>query len=913
MKTLLSALVGASLVLGTVEAIAEGMPGERQVSFAIQSKTLAEGLDEWARQSGFQLIVANWALTKTLPGAKVKGKFSARAALEKLLEGTQLTYVWVNENAVAIKSRDQLPPLKSEVLEEGSHAGALAADGTSSAFQSGSPTSATSGGYRTANSSALTGEAAGNEQFEEILVTGTYIRGAAQLPMPVLTVTREDLARTPYSRIEEVFQSLPQNLADVGPTVGEGASAVATDNQELATGIDLRGLGPQSTLVLLNGQRSAGSVQGRVVDVSAIPLALIDRIEIVTGGRSAIYGSDAVAGVVNLVTRRDFDGAESRASYGSAKSGGANLQFSQIFGRDAGTSGFVAAYAYSRDESLDATEAGIVRLPTVFGIVPTPGSYDLLPSRTRHSGFVSGRYEAAEGIELSADGLYTSGDGESLVSYGVGGFDVFQRSEVSTEQYNLAPAVSISLGDLWHLDLSGVHSKSRSDIAIESTFGPFDGRSEAGMSSLSGVANGTLFSRDGVNIKTAFGVDGRWEEVKTRYVSLDRDRRVQSAFAETLISLSPRSNSGQQIQISLAGRYSDYDDFGHSFDPQFGVSWSANKALTLRAAYSTAFRAPDLYALNQPFGSGAFLINETDPTQAGASVPTLIVQGKNAALQPEEADTWSVGLDYSFPGVPNTRVSLSYFDIEYHGRIDIPANGDDRFTVLENEARYPGLIDRSPSPAEVDEILEEVLAQGAFGNNIPEVPFDPETQDLLAVFPNLVVFNNRINNIASETMRGIDLTLSGNVMAAIGDLSFALNAAYYLEYSRRLTSTSPTIEQLNAPSKPVDLRLRASAGWSRHALGAFVDVNYADSYADTLATPRRKIDSWTTVDATLRFDGSAVARSGLLRGFTAALGIRNLFDEEPPVFLSNTFGIGYDPANADALGRFVSLSLTKQW
>jgi outer membrane receptor protein involved in Fe transport len=63
----------------------------------------------------------------------------------------------------------------------------------------------------------------------------------------------------------------------------------------------------------------------------------------------------------------------------------------------------------------------------------------------------------------------------------------------------------------------------------------------------------------------------------------------------------------------------------------------------------------------------------------------------------------------------------------------------------------------------------------------------------------------------------------------------------------------------------------------------------------------------------LRFDGSAVARSGLLRGFTAALGIRNLFDEEPPVFLSNTFGIGYDPANADALGRFVSLSLTKQW
>src|SRR5207244_1423416 len=98
-----------------------------------------------------------------------------------------------------------------------------------------------------------------------------------------------------------LFQSLPQNVNTITPAgqTATGTSSLATQNVQGATGISLRGLGPEATLVLLNGERRSGNVFGQVFDISAIPLAAIERIEIVTGGESAIYGSDAVAGVVN--------------------------------------------------------------------------------------------------------------------------------------------------------------------------------------------------------------------------------------------------------------------------------------------------------------------------------------------------------------------------------------------------------------------------------------------------------------------------------------------------------------------------------------------------------------------------------------------------------------------------------------
>jgi outer membrane cobalamin receptor len=87
-------------------------------------------------------------------------------------------------------------------------------------------------------------------------------------------------------------------------------------------GVNLRGLGSDATLVLVNGHRLSPTGAGNFVDISQIPVGAIDRIDVVTDGSSAIYGSDAVGGVVNIRLRNDFDGAETRLQYGSMADGG---------------------------------------------------------------------------------------------------------------------------------------------------------------------------------------------------------------------------------------------------------------------------------------------------------------------------------------------------------------------------------------------------------------------------------------------------------------------------------------------------------------------------------------------------------------------------------------------------------------
>src|SRR5207253_393554 len=104
--------------------------------------------------------------------------------------------------------------------------------------------------------------------------------------------------------------------------------------------LDLRGLGPQRTLVLVNGRRHVPAdilVNGVSVDINTIPVELIERVDIVTGGNSAIYGSDAIAGVVNFILRRDFDGFAVRGQAGVSEFGAFGNQFaSMMFGRNFG-------------------------------------------------------------------------------------------------------------------------------------------------------------------------------------------------------------------------------------------------------------------------------------------------------------------------------------------------------------------------------------------------------------------------------------------------------------------------------------------------------------------------------------------------------------------------------------------------
>ncbi len=151
---------------------------------------------------------------------------------------------------------------------------------------------------------------------DELVVTGTRIRGAAPAGANVIVINRNAIDQTGRSTLADVMQTLPQNFSG---SQGEGTqtnTTVAGRNIAFASTVDLRGLGADATLTLVNGRRLAPAGFGNFVDISAIPLAAVERIEILADGASATYGSDAVGGVVNIILRRDFDGGELSARYG---------------------------------------------------------------------------------------------------------------------------------------------------------------------------------------------------------------------------------------------------------------------------------------------------------------------------------------------------------------------------------------------------------------------------------------------------------------------------------------------------------------------------------------------------------------------------------------------------------------------
>ncbi len=160
----------------------------------------------------------------------------------------------------------------------------------------------------------------------EIVVTGTRIRGAP-IASPVISLSENSIRNSGQASLGEVVRSIPQSFGG-GQQPGIGLNVPAANGVDVGGGssINLRGIGSDATLTLLNGRRIAYSSSRQSVDVSAIPLSIVDRLEIVPDGASAIYGSDAVAGVANIILKRDYKGLETRASLGGSTDGNALIR-----------------------------------------------------------------------------------------------------------------------------------------------------------------------------------------------------------------------------------------------------------------------------------------------------------------------------------------------------------------------------------------------------------------------------------------------------------------------------------------------------------------------------------------------------------------------------------------------------------
>jgi len=148
----------------------------------------------------------------------------------------------------------------------------------------------------------------GAEVLGEVVVTGSHINSAdVETQHPVIAIDRAAIERTGLTTVADVIQLIVAAGQAANRTINNGSNG-----EQL---VQLRSLGFNRTLVLLNGQRFVTDIDG-AVDLSAIPLALVDRIEVLLDSASAIYGSDAIAGVINIVTRRNYEGGEFSASFG---------------------------------------------------------------------------------------------------------------------------------------------------------------------------------------------------------------------------------------------------------------------------------------------------------------------------------------------------------------------------------------------------------------------------------------------------------------------------------------------------------------------------------------------------------------------------------------------------------------------
>ena len=194
---------------------------------------------------------------------------------------------------------------------------------------------------------AQTSENDGAIALEEVVVTGSRIkRSDTSSISPITVLTEEDLAVSGNLTLENFIQDMPSvNGGDFGAGVNNGNPGIAS--------VSLRGLGPNRTLALVNGKRFASASVNGFVDLNMIPTAIVERIEVLRDGASTVYGSDAIAGVVNIITKKDFEGVDIQFGYDiTDESDGEMIDGALVLGNTFEKGNFIVATQVSKREEI---------------------------------------------------------------------------------------------------------------------------------------------------------------------------------------------------------------------------------------------------------------------------------------------------------------------------------------------------------------------------------------------------------------------------------------------------------------------------------------------------------------------------------------------------------------------------------
>ena len=858
----LIALLGAgSIAALTCAAPAQGRVGS-QIQLSLPAQDLSISLREVSTRTGGNIIAPD-ELVRGRQAPAVSGAFTLEGAVRLLLTGSGLEVRRVGEALVIFA------PAAASVGAETRSDAAIAA--------------------------------------EEIVVTGTNIRGA-EPTSPVIVLRRRDIDRSGATSVEQLMATLPQNAQGGVNNENFQVPGAGADPTEHGAGVNLRGLGQRATLVLINGRRMAPSNTGAFVDISLIPLTAIERVEILTDGASAVYGSDAVGGVVNFILRDDFKGLETSAQAGTATRGdGDVLQLGVTGGTSWGSGRGLVSYEYRLEDEIVAADR-----PFVLGLRPT---VSLFPRERRHSLFGNIVQDFGPRLQVEASGSY--GTRETERSFFLTGSPVPAALAAKGKAYNLSGTARYALGSDWSVQLSGGHAVNDSNErqARPGEQGLINERFTRNMISDAGLKlDGALVRVPAGPLRVALGAEYRSERYResfrTRTIKLDYDqsRDVRAAYFEAqlpLFSSLNRRPGFERLTVTAAGRYEHYDRFGSTFNPRLGILWSPVPALALRSAYDTSFRAP---LLSETAGAYSaiylppifFFLNPAEARGVG-----LALGGSNPDVQPERSRSWTAGLEFTPSSVPGLSLGLNHYSIRFSDRIALPAPS---ITVVGNPA-YDSIVTRDPD----DDLVRRLIGGAQVATDLSGPGF---TNGHATPADVSVIVDGRYNNTAETRTKGFDFNVSYGFSAGKNQLLLAANANYILSYTDQLRPTSIPVKTLDTPYGPLDFRARAQAGWSRGPWSANLFLNHADGYRDRRGGRDLPVGSFTTVDFGLAYDAGQNGGPGWLRRTRIALHIENLLDTAPPRLLpdpGSTVGIGYDPVNASGRGRFVSMQLRRTW
>jgi len=839
-------LACAALALSPSLAQAQSAP-----TYSIAAQDIGRALTQLARESNREVYFSA-DLTRGKRAPALRGQFTFEQALERMLANSGLTYRINGGGSIIIE-----------------RAAAQA-----------------SGGEADAGSVAAKTESAEDEQ--EIVVTGTNIRGGTRAS-PRIVIDRDDIERSGLATTQQLIERVTQHFGGSvsETTVGALTGGLSGSNVAFGNGLDLRGLGTDSTLVLINGRRVASTGIGNFVDLSLIPLTAVERVDIVPDGASAIYGSDAVGGVANFILRDDFDGAESTARFGLATDGGSReYQLGQIIGTTWNGGSALFSYEFYKRGELRSSDRSFTE-----GL---ENPFELLPEQRRHSVFLTTQQDINDSVSVFADVLYAKR--RSKLRFTTLGFTSIAGAD--TDQFGVTAGSRVRIGRGWLAELRGTYDRNKTD-QLDENASDFTGNSV----SADVKADGPLFAIGGGDVRLAIGGQYRRETYDRKRTDIDvhGGRNVFAAFGEILVPFVGADNGApglRQLELTAAARVDRYSDFGTTVNPKVGLLWSPSAGLKVRASYGTAFKAPLLFELDEsdvlylPFPA-------EDPTSPAGITNTIAIFGGNRELEPEKAKTFSAGIDYSPPSMSALDLSVTYFAVNFRDRIGDPPS-DLFFAFGFNAEDLLGpFLTRNVDQALVQDIASRPGFDNFFGILLEEIT---------------AIGDFRTTNLARTRVKGIDASISYGFETGIGRMDLGLNATYLIDHKTQLTPTVGLLELVDTRFNPVDLVVVTSASLSRGGWTASAFVNYTDSYKDPTSDIDQvfDIDSWTTLDLACSYNTGKSAAPRALRNLKFTLNASNLFDSDPP-FVRNEFGLNYDGANASPLGRFVSFQVTKKW